>query len=499
MNALPPQLAPANAIHDPVHGRIWLTRVEMDLINTPEFQRLRGIGQLTPVDLVFPGATHNRFAHSIGAAHVLGMIANQEPIAAYFSGDREPLVQILRLAALLHDVGHLPFSHVGEMAWLAAARPDAFRYHDEPDGPFTVFDVAASARAHQPLHEEFSALLITESRLGEVIDRALDPVDGEPASQVVERIIRGTHADVVVRNLLSSDLDCDRLDYLLRDSLTAGLVYGHIDLAYLIGALVIAQDGQGPTIAIDERHGLLTGEHFLLARYYHYAQYVTHKTVAAAEVALVAAILELIRLGRLPATDELIGSTTDPSTRTATLMTLTDAHVEAKIASAVHDSEHGALADAARRLVERKLPKVAARDDGLAPRRQPGEGHSHNWDRLLAPANKQRTADDCGVDPRKFCYRRSAMPLTGVPGDMSPADALRDQADLQARVRKAAKVTLDGSTTNLLIEKSFVLRELSAHEWTTRRVLALEPFDSYNPRHPSDDFETLRAYFMEAQ
>jgi HD superfamily phosphohydrolase len=286
MTSLPTQLIPANAIHDPVHGRIWLTRVEMEVINTPEFQRLRGIGQLTPVDLVFPGATHNRFAHSIGAAHVIGMIVSHGKVAEYFDGDRAELVQPLRLAALLHDIGHLPFSHVGEMAWLAANKVNPFAYNSDGAAPLTVYDAAAAARADDPLHERLSALIIRESRIGDLIDRWCDPINDEPASQVVQRIIEGSYTDVVVRNMLSSDLDCDRLDYLLRDSMAAGLVYGHIDLAYLVGAMMVAKDDGGPVLAIDGKHGLITGEHFLLARYFHYAQFVSHKTVAAAEVTL---------------------------------------------------------------------------------------------------------------------------------------------------------------------------------------------------------------------
>lgn len=470
----------------------------MDLINTPEFQRLRSIGQLTPVDLVFPGATHNRFAHSIGAAHVIGMIVGQTRVAEYFSGDREPLVQVLRLAALLHDVGHLPFSHVGEMAWLAAANLNVFSYHEEPNGPTTVFDIAAAARVHTPLHEELSSLLIAESRLGQIIDGSLGAIDGEPASQVVKRIVDGTHPDLVARNLLSSDLDCDRLDYLLRDSLTAGLVYGHVDLAYLIGALLVGDGKDGPTLAIDGNHGLLTGEHFLLARYFHYAQFVTHKTVAAAEIALIAAVLELIRLGRLPTNGDLTDPTVEPARRIETLMELTDAHVEAKIADAARGNGSPALVDAARRLTERKLPKVAAHAEGLELARTAGQPLSHGWDRLLSSSEqKQTAAEQCGVDPRKFCFRKTAMPLTGVQGDISPADALVDPEGLQARARKAAKVTFDASHAELLIEYSPILKGLSNQRWTTRRIFSMEPLDSYYPRRPTREFEALEQFCAE--
>jgi uncharacterized protein len=499
MTALPPQLQPANAIHDPIHGRVWLTQVEMDLINTPEFQRLRGIGQLTPVDLVFPGATHNRFAHSIGAAHVIGMIASHGRVAEHFTGERGELVQALRLAALLHDIGHLPFSHVGEMAWLAAGKDNAFAYAEDSDGPTTVFDVAAAARADHPLHEDLSALLIVESQIGEIIDKACGEIAGEPTSTVVHRIIAGTYPDLVVRNLLSSDLDCDRLDYLLRDSMTAGLVYGHIDLAYLVGAMMVAEGPEGPVLAIDGRHGLLTGEHFLLARYFHYAQFVSHKTVAAAEVALVAALLELIRRGDLPATSQLIDPDVPAAERIATLMMLTDATVEAKIATATRGDEGDTLTELARRLVERKLPKIAARAEALEETRKPGDALSNAWDRALdSPQKKQRIAEECGVDPRSFCYRSTAMPLTGVEGDISPSGAIKDIDKLQRGVRKAAKVVFGSGEPELLIDRSPILKGLSKSRWTTRRVFVREPLDSYSPRNPSHGFVALREHFEDS-
>jgi HD superfamily phosphohydrolase len=147
---LPAPLEPANPIHDPVHGRVWLTALEIAVINTPEFQRLRSIGQLTPVEQVFPGATHNRFAHSIGVVHIMGLILRQPSIHQYFVQKDERYIQLLRLAALLHDVGHLPFSHVGEMAWNASATSNGVYDADRGE---TVFDAAARAKAKPALHE----------------------------------------------------------------------------------------------------------------------------------------------------------------------------------------------------------------------------------------------------------------------------------------------------------------------------------------------------------
>lgn len=299
MSSLPHPLTATHPVQDPIHGRIWLTDVELAIVDTGEFQRLRHISQLSPVDLVFPGATHDRFSHSIGAAHVMGLILSQKPFQDHFCKylERPDYIQLLRLAALLHDVGHMPFSHVGETAWHAASASDAFSYINQEG--FTVFDAAAGASS-KSLHESLSELVITESQIASIIDKEVAAVDGEAASHAVAAILAGRQTDLVAHNLLSSDLDCDRLDYLLRDSMTAGLVYGNIDLAYLVGNLVVAEDPGGRVLAIDGKHGRMAGEHFLLARYFHYAQFISHKTVASAEVDLIAAMLELIRLDKLP-------------------------------------------------------------------------------------------------------------------------------------------------------------------------------------------------------
>jgi HD superfamily phosphohydrolase len=466
----------------------------MELIDTPEFQRLRAIGQLTPVDFVFPGATHSRFAHSIGATHVMGMILRQPAMQRYFLDGREELIQLLRLAALLHDVGHLPFSHVGEMAWNAAGATDAFAYDGSAD--LSVFDVAANARAKPPLHEELSVLLIRHSRLAEIIDSAVPDIDGTPASEVVARIVGGLHPDLVGRNLLSSDLDCDRLDYLSRVSISAGLVYGNIDLSYLIENLVVVQDPVGEfLVAIDGRHGLLVGEHFLLARYYHYAQFISHKTVASAEIDLVAGIVELIRLGDLPPTELLRrGAETE---RVAAVLGLTDARVTTALADApVRHADEEDLIEASRRLFERRLLKAAARDHGLETIPRAGDPRTHPWDtRLRRHTDKLAVAGELGVDPRTFVYRRTALPLTGIEGDLAPSTFVESAGPIRDGVRKAAKVSDGENPPRLLITTSPVLQHLSHHQWATRRIYFREDLELYQPRSMSLAYGRVRNFF----
>jgi hypothetical protein len=177
-------------------------------------------------------------------------------------------------------------------------------------------------------------------------------------------------------------------------------------------------------------------------------------------------------------------------------MRLTDAYVEAKIAGATAGDPGERLTEIARRLVERKLPKVAARKEALEENRRPGDAFRHPWDRSFETAeNKHDVSKDCQVDARLLCYRSTAMPLTGVEGDITPRGALEDHEKLKRGVRKAAKVVFDSGRPELLIERSQILKSLSNSRWTTRRVFVLEPLDAYSPRMPSQAFTATKQHF----
>lgn len=512
MSDLPHPLELYKPIHDPIHGRIWLTAVEMELVNTPEFQRMRRISQLSPVDYVFPGSTHSRFCHSLGAAHVMGLILGRPVFQEHFE-DRQHMIQILRLAALLHDIGHLPFSHVGEAAWNASKAPAWDEYVGQEH--LTALDVVA-ASAPAAYHEDLSAAVVRSERIAEIIDRHISQATtgegpgGHPTSELVARVIQSIpteadNGDAVVRNLLSSELDCDRLDYLLRDSHAAGLTYGQADLWYLIENMVIAEDERiGTVLAIDQKHGKIACEHYLLARYYHYAQLISHKTVGAAELALGAAILELIRLGELPTAESLEMAIAKPSEASQAFTEITDDRVLSLLAEAPRrfgDSEPH-LVDYARRVIERKLPKVIADDSGLQEVKKPGDVSTHPWDLALPkghPDAKVAIAEQCGVGAFYFSYSRGSRSLSGLDPVAITTEALQSGADsLDSKLTKAAKVAEPGGRPTPLLFHSPLVHTIASRRWTTRRILALEPLSYYSgggEKRRSDEFRSLKAYF----
>jgi len=234
-------------IYDEIHGFIDLTETELKVIDTPTFQRLRRIKQLAFAYYVYPGATHTRFSHSLGAMHVMGIIARRLYEDGYISKDD---IELLRITALLHDVGHTPFSHSIE----------TFYKH--------------LLRTYESHHTNLSVIVINnDPYISEVLkDGGYDP-------QEISSILLGLHKEPVFNYLLSSDLDVDRMDYLLRDAHHTGVSYGAIDIHRIISTLTI-KDGC-PVIPWKGIHAV---ENFYLARLHMYRTVYYHKAVVAYEI-----------------------------------------------------------------------------------------------------------------------------------------------------------------------------------------------------------------------
>jgi HD superfamily phosphohydrolase len=258
-------------LRDPIHGPIAVGHDELRVIDAPHFQRLRRIKQLGFAELVFPGAVHNRYLHSIGAMHLGGRAFDALWGSRPRDGAYGRLRQTVRFAALLHDIGHPPLSHAAE-----ALLPD--RAALAPPG---VTDLTGRAS-----HEDMTAKLILDSALTPVLIEAGSPYEIEP-SHIAALIdddmsvdagtfdVDGRDARPALHGLVSGELDVDRMDYLLRDSTFAGVSYGRYDLDWLMSHLVMLEDDAGWRAAIDIR-ALPAFEHFLLARYHMFQMVYFH-------------------------------------------------------------------------------------------------------------------------------------------------------------------------------------------------------------------------------
>jgi uncharacterized protein len=257
-------------IRDPIHGTLHVTKAERAVIDTRAVQRLRQVRQLGFADLAFPGATHSRYSHSLGAMHIAGRMA-ETVLASLPEADREELTSFVRLGALLHDVGHAPLSHTSERLM--------------PN----VSDLALPAWAVEPdkvqaTHEDYTVLLLLSSHLTHAIDRNF----GDGAAKKVAAIVAGRHDGPspfviggvdyfpVLRQMVSSELDVDRMDYLLRDSFYTGVNYGKYDLDWLCQHGRMHIEDNAAHLAIESRaifafeDFLLSRLHMFLAVYYHY-------------------------------------------------------------------------------------------------------------------------------------------------------------------------------------------------------------------------------------
>ncbi|EPY11121.1 MULTISPECIES: HD domain-containing protein [Paenibacillus] len=231
---------------DPVHNYVHVQdRTIWDLINTREFQRLRRIRQLGTSYLTFHGAEHSRFSHSLGVYEITRRIISQFERNQYEDWPQEERLVAL-CAALLHDVGHGPFSHSIEEA-------------------FDMF------------HEDWTYRIIIEDT---DINRVLRQVDPQLPTKVAS-VIRRTYERPIVVNLVSGSLDADRMDYLLRDAYFTGVNYGTFDIDRILRVLRPLKD----RIVVKES-GMHAVEHYLLARYEMYWQVYFHPVTRSSEMLL---------------------------------------------------------------------------------------------------------------------------------------------------------------------------------------------------------------------
>ncbi len=239
-------------IKDPVHGYVYITEAEKEIIDSYPVQRLHRLRQLAGAEFVYPGANHTRFEHSVGVMHLAGLLSENSNLSQRLSEDE---VQTIRIAALLHDVGHGPFSHVFEHLLVKFLKRT---------------------------HEEMTTWVIKESELGDIInDLGYDPdligklavgALNEPGKAFIDQIIR-------------SAVDVDKMDFVVRDTYHTGAEYGYVDIFRLIHMLDILNEN----LAIDL--GALSAlESFMLARIESFKSIYFHRVGRAAQIMIAMAM-----------------------------------------------------------------------------------------------------------------------------------------------------------------------------------------------------------------
>lgn len=272
-------------VRDPLHGAIAVAPPEVEVVDHPFVQRLRGIRQTGFSELPFPSAVHTRYSHSLGCMELAGRAFDSCFRTPPFSEARRTLFrQLVRLAALCHDLGHAPFSHCTEFA-MPPLR----------DLGIAAYDPAAVAHRldRTASHEDYTIAILTRSSLSRVI-RDNFGFDGRHVAALVSREVTppddlfvedGQDYRRILSQLISSELDVDRLDYLVRDSYFTGARYGEIDVGWILSNLGWHRDDTGNvSLALDHR-AIYAFDDFLIARYHMFVMvYFHHKSVVYEEM-----------------------------------------------------------------------------------------------------------------------------------------------------------------------------------------------------------------------
>ena len=438
-------------ITDPVHGTIGLSKVEAEIISTPVFQRLRNIKQLGLANLVFPGADYSRFSHSIGVCHVTGRILENLERNKCEIGKKE--IQQYRLAGLLHDIGHYPFSHAMEHAI----------------SNFFAKDFLKTGKTVKHYNHGGVGKLILETNKD--IRRILKAANIKP-----DEIYKIFNREEPPRfaNLVSSDMDADRIDYMMRTAHHTGLPYGLVDLNYLLSQLRVDKESR---LCLTPK-ALRTAEHFLLGRYFDYQQVAFHKTVVSMEWLLNDLIMVLLERKKIRCSAKDIENAIEDGTWN----TFDDTKIMEEIRGIAEGRNSGAK-DKALAIVNRRTPKLLCSVEYF-------DVHDEKT-RKIYRNEMQSVKEKVGSWSKRFgiplgywhLWEPKFMTLT-KSGSLVPistsADSLKknDLGKTRDGYEEAVRIMVDGnSSVSIMEQDSSLIRALSNSALYSFRLYVLSPAD----------------------
>jgi uncharacterized protein len=264
-------------IRDPIHGTLDVSRAETLVLDSPAFQRLRMIKQLGFSEFSFPGATHSRYLHSLGVAYLAGQAFDFIFRDYQFASPtkRATFRQVLRLSALLHDIGHGPLSHTTEevMPRLSELKVDVYKHKSSSAQGDLISDSGRKAD-----HEDYTIKFVTDSHLTQIIAGAFPDIEPYHVACLIDKGLsdkddfffdQGLNFRMILSQIVSSEVDVDRMDYLIRDAYFCGTSYGKVELNWLLGNFKFHIKDDSVHLALDRR-ALYTFDDFLLSRHHMY-------------------------------------------------------------------------------------------------------------------------------------------------------------------------------------------------------------------------------------
>ncbi len=278
-------------IRDPIHGAIEISPEFNQVIDSAAYQRLRAIKQLGFSEFSFPGATHNRYLHSLGVSHLAGVVFDNIFKNYNFSTSDVKLRmrEAVKLGALLHDIGHGPLSHTTEevMPKLNGLEVKAY---DKRRSDVATDEITPETQAN---HEDYSIKFITDSSLTKILKSSFKDISPIHVACLIDKSLicpddffvdQGVDYRTLLSQMVSSEIDVDRMDYLERDAYYCGTSYGKVDLHWLIANLTMHIKDDEAFLALNRR-ALYTFDDFLLSRHHmHLMVYFHHKSVIYEEM-----------------------------------------------------------------------------------------------------------------------------------------------------------------------------------------------------------------------
>ncbi|MEK6705917.1 MAG: HD domain-containing protein [Bdellovibrionota bacterium] len=268
--------AKARTIYDVLYGFIPITEWEEKIINSPFFQRLRWVKQLGFANYIFPGAEHNRFAHVIGVMHSMDQMLRSLGLAVPDNELFDPNAtnkaamfhKSLRVSALLHDIGTFPFSHAIENAYVRHGNDSRRTNRGSKNLPNS--------------HEHLGSFLIKNTNYDGGLTQILEQYSFDV--KLISKIIKGDSPHLIANQLMHSDLDADRMDYLIRDSHYTGLKYGQFDREYILANLTCYDTGDDQLAFGIRDNAIHAVEDFLIARFSWYSQIIKNQVSAKFDI-----------------------------------------------------------------------------------------------------------------------------------------------------------------------------------------------------------------------
>lgn len=446
-------------IADAVHGTVELTKVEAEIIGSRAYQRMRGVKHLGLASLAFPGADYSRFAHGIGTLHVTSLILDNIRInvEGALSDDQ---VRLYRLAALLHDIGHYPFSHTFERALTDFyISENVIKPRGDPDN-------ANPAELGRWLHEDLGSHVIHEdAEVAKILGKY--DIDLDALTGIITRTKPPTFA-----NLVSSDLDADRIDYLMRTAIHTGLPYGNVDLPYLLSQIWVDNAGR---ICFKSK-GMRAAEHLLISRYFDYQQISYHKTVAGLELVLNDAVGALLEEERLDCSKQQLRTMLGDGR----WYNFDDAFIIDLMRKALVERAQGEHALLYESILARQTPKLVVDREILATASSAGQAFSS-----LEREAKDRIEGWKAEFTCRFYLWTQRTGLTKI-GSRVPASAIshsNEDDDDYDKLQQAVRIsTKDGSSIPIQEHSRSLISVLSEHNLYSLRIYVLLPPDRLDER-----------------